>query len=230
MKSRGRRCGILRFRLCEFSLNATIVSAQRKGAPIHDEAIIYMNGHPPGAIWPTVEFDDIQIREVYARFGLSMYMAQVLEHGMVNAIVVMKMLPTARTHANNADWQCAIDNAFETGLARTYGNMVRQLETLPEFPPELLMRLKAVKDDRDILAHRFFRQNDMAFMNRGGRTSMIAWCEERAETFRALSDEIDSFLAPIQEQYGLTEARLAGLLEKLIEQARDEATNDDIGN
>lgn len=193
-------------------------------------AVTQMNGHPPGAIWPTAEFDDAQIREVYARFGLAMYMAQVLEHGMVNAVVVMKILPTVRSHTGEASWQAAIDSAFDNGFARTYGNMVRQLETLPEFPQQLLTRLKAAKDDRDILAHRFFRQNDMAFMNCDGRTGMIIWCEERIETFRALSDEIDAFLSPIQERYGLTEARLARLLEHLVEQARGVVANDEFGD
>jgi hypothetical protein len=31
-----------------------------------------------------------QIRDTYAHFGLAMYMAQVLEHGLVNAMVIAR--------------------------------------------------------------------------------------------------------------------------------------------
>jgi len=180
-----------------------------------------MDGFPPGAIWPANEFDDVQVREVYSRYGLAMYMAQVLEHGMVNALVVMRILPIMRTHADAETWHATFDGAYETGLARTYGNMLRQLENLDGFPSNLMDRLRAAKEDRDILAHRFFRQNDLAFMNRDGRTSMIASCEDRVELFKALSDDIDAFLAPIQERYGITQAWIDNAMEASLEQARE---------
>lgn len=46
-----------------------------------------MDGHEPGSIWPTGSFEEEQIREVYSRYGLAMYMAQVLEHGDRKSVV-----------------------------------------------------------------------------------------------------------------------------------------------
>lgn len=180
-----------------------------------------MDGFPPGAIWPANDFDDVQVREVYSRYGLAMYMAQVLEHGMVNAVIVMRTLPTIQAHADETAWEATFDAAYETGLAHTYGNMLRQLVSLEGFPPNLLERLRAAKEDRDVLAHRFFRQNDLAFMSGNGRTSMIAWCEERVELFKALSDDIDAFLAPIQERHGITQAWIDKAMEALLAQGRN---------
>jgi hypothetical protein len=34
---------------------------------------------------------DEHVNEVYARFGLAMYFAQVLEHGLVNAFIWVKL-------------------------------------------------------------------------------------------------------------------------------------------
>lgn len=180
-----------------------------------------MDDFTPGAIWPANDFDNVQVREVYSRYGLAMYMAQVLEHGMVNAVIVMQTLPSMRTHENEAAWHATFDGAYETGLARTYGNMLRQLENLNGFPPNLINRLRGAKEDRDILAHRFFRQNDLAFMNRDGRTSMIAWCEDRIVLFKALSDDVDAFLAPIQQRYGITQAWIDNAMEASLQQARE---------
>lgn len=180
-----------------------------------------MDDFPPGVIWPATDFDEVQIREVYSRYGLAMYMAQVLEHGMVNALVVMRTLPTMRSHDDAPSWHASFDNAYRTGLARTYGNMLQQLVSLERFPTKLLERLKAAKEDRDILAHRFFWQNDLAFLNRDGRTSMIAWCQARIELFTALSDDLDAFLAPIQAQYGITQERIDRVFEQSLEEARN---------
>jgi hypothetical protein len=178
-----------------------------------------MEGYPPGAIWPVNDFDGAQTREVYARYGLAMYMVQVLEHGMVNAAIMLRTLPTMRSHPNVASWQDAFDRAYGAGLARTYGNMLKQLETIDEFPRPLLGRLQSAKEDRDILAHRFFRQHDIAFINPNGRTQMIAWCEQRVELFQSLSDELDTFVVPVCERHGLSKEWMEQKVEEYIEDA-----------
>lgn len=180
-----------------------------------------MDGHPLDEIWPASSFEETQIREVYSRYGLAMYMVQVLEHGMVNAAIVMRTLPAMRSHPNEASWHAAFDSAYETGLARTYGNMLKQLGAIDEFPEALLARLRAAKEDRDVLAHRFFRQNDLAFMNPNGRTAMIAWCDERVQLFNTLSDAIDEFIAPIQHRHGISPQWIERAMEQSLEDARN---------
>ena len=46
---------------------------------------------------------DEQVREVYAHFGLAVYMAQVLEHALVNAMVVGRLPQSARVTASEID-------------------------------------------------------------------------------------------------------------------------------
>lgn len=180
-----------------------------------------MQGFPSGSIWPVAGVEEEQIREVYSRYGLAMYMAQVLEHGMVNADIVMRTLGTRATHADEAGWHAAFDAAYEVGLARTYGNMLKQIERLDGFPPNLLARLRQAKEDRDVLAHRFFWQHDVAFLSSQGRTAMIAWCEVRVELFKELSDEIDAFIRPIRERHGISEEWIEQAMELSLKQARD---------
>jgi hypothetical protein len=180
-----------------------------------------MQGYPPGGIWPVDDFDGAQTREVYARYGLAMYMVQVLEHGMVNAAIMLRTLPTMSAHPDATSWQDAFDQAYEAGLARTYGNMLKQLEAIGEFPRPLLERLRSAKEDRDVLAHRFFRQNDIAFINSDGRTHMIAWCEQRVELFQSLSDEIDAFVMPVCARYGLSKEWLDAKVDQYVKEAED---------
>jgi hypothetical protein len=162
-----------------------------------------MKGFPPGAIWPAEDEDSVQIREVYSRYGLAMYEAQVLEHGMVNAIIVCRMLPTMRQHTYRSSWEHAFDQAYDSELAKTFGNMLRALESLA-LPSDLMVRLRNAKVERDRLAHRFFREHDENFLGRSGRTRMIAECEEIIERFTTIDVHLETFMRPQCERYGIT--------------------------
>jgi hypothetical protein len=163
-----------------------------------------MQSNQPGAIWPASDFDDAQVREVYSRFGLAMFMAQVLEHGMVNALLVLRLMPTMKDHADRSSWDEAFDRFFDAELAKTFGNMVRALEQTGAFAPDLIARLGTAKVQRDHLAHRFFREHDLNFMTRPGRTKMIAECEVLIELFKGIDREVESLVAPQRERFGIT--------------------------
>tara|TARA_R110001583_G_C5419106_1_gene387649 strand:- start:39 stop:200 length:162 start_codon:yes stop_codon:yes gene_type:complete len=45
------------------------------------------------------------VKDVYAHFGLAMYLAQVLEHGIVNALVYTDLIPRrAKDIASSEQW------------------------------------------------------------------------------------------------------------------------------
>ncbi|MBA4163267.1 MAG: hypothetical protein C0510_01335 [Erythrobacter sp.] len=162
-----------------------------------------MEDFEPGAIWPADDPDSEQIREVYSRFGLAMYMAQVLEHGMVNALLVLRVLPTMKEHADRTSWDDAFERFYDAELAKTFGNMVRALEDAA-VPKDMLDRLRAAKVHRDHLAHRFFREHDLDFMTRAGRTKMIAECEDLVELFRWLDRDLEALVGPQLTRFGIT--------------------------
>jgi len=174
-----------------------------------------MKRYPPGAIWPADDEEAVLIREVYARYGLAMYQAQVLEHGMVNAVIVFRMLPTMGEHPHRPSWEASFDRAYDSELAKTFGNMLRALEPLP-LPDDLMRRLRHAKVERDRLAHRFFREHDENFLGPFGRTKMIAECEEMIELFTAIDADLEATMVPQRERHGITtewvESHLAAAL------------------
>lgn len=174
-----------------------------------------MDGFPPGAVWPADDEDSVQIREVYSRFGLAMYQAQVLEHGMVNAVIVARMLPTMREHPDRAAWEETFDRAYDSELAKTFGNMLRALERLG-LPNDLTDRLRLAKVERDRLAHRFFREHDGDFLGRSGRTAMIAECEEAIELFVSVDADLEELMRPQRERHGITAEWVEGHLADAI--------------
>jgi len=51
-----------------------------------------------------------EVKEVYARFGLAVYCAQVLEHGLVNALVILDLIPSRHHLARSRDeWSAEVD-------------------------------------------------------------------------------------------------------------------------
>lgn len=163
-----------------------------------------MESFETDAIWPATDLDSQLIREVYSRFGLAMYMAQVLEHGMVNALLVLRLLPTRRDHADQRSWDEACQRFYDSELAKTFGNMVRALEAAEALPNDLMVRLRKAKVRRDYLAHRFFREHDLAFMTQAGRLKMIAECEDLVELFQTLDRDLEAVLAPLRVRFGIT--------------------------
>ncbi|WP_454885898.1 hypothetical protein [Sphingomonas oryzagri] len=178
-----------------------------------------MDGNPPGAIWPVTDFDGAQCREVYARFGLAMSQAQVLEHGMVNTMLVFTLMPTMRSHPDETSWQAAFDRFYDVELGKTFGNMLRGLTSIESFPAELLERLRAAKTDRDHLAHRFFREHDMDFMTREGRTRMIVECETLIEQFTELDHDIETFAEQQRQRYGFTKEWIDEKVDAMVAEA-----------
>ncbi|WAC27504.1 hypothetical protein [Ancylobacter sp. SL191] len=181
-----------------------------------------MHGCPPGSIWPADNEDDAQIREVYSRYGLAMYQAQVLEHGMVNAVIIARMMPTLHGHPNRSAWEDAFDRAYDVELAKTFGNMLRALASLNP-PEELLARLRSAKSARDRLAHSFFREHAEDFLSRSGRTKMIAECEDAIKMFSAIDANLEEHIRPQRERHGITNEWIERHLAAAMASAREAA-------
>ncbi len=160
---------------------------------------------PSGSIWPANDFEQAQIREVFSRFGLAMYQSQVLEHGLVNALMVIQLLPTASDHLDRMAWEEALDEFYDEKFSKTFGNLMRYIEVSGRLPEDLLLQLREAKNDRDHLAHRFFREHVSDFTTTEGRRRMIAKCEQIIACFQSIDQRIEELISPIREEFGISE-------------------------
>ena len=66
------------------------------------------------------------VKEGYARFGLAVYSGQVLEHGLVNALLILHLLPTRRHLTRTAsEWAAEVDAFMDRHFETTMGRMIR---------------------------------------------------------------------------------------------------------
>jgi hypothetical protein len=155
-----------------------------------------------------------QIRDTYAHFGLAVYMAQVLEHGLVNAMLVASLAGGKRL--SHADIDAFMDKKFEL----TLGRLIRDLRAHITVEDSLAQLLGAALEKRNWLAHGYFRERAEVFMSEAGRASMIAELQATRVCFKAADERLDQVVRPLSDRIGLTQEKIEAEMRRVLDQAR----------
>lgn len=147
-----------------------------------------------------MDYDEEQVREVYAHFGLAMYLAQVLEHGVVNALVILRLPAKAKMTRQD------IDEFMEGRFQKTLGALLRQQRSeIGSIPGELDSVLRKALRERDFLAHHYFRERSERFVLRDGREQMLQELQGYQKLFEDAEGLLSQALAPFRIRYGVTD-------------------------
>jgi hypothetical protein len=163
-----------------------------------------------------------QTKEVYAHFGLAAFLAQVLEHAIVNAMVYLDLIPSkARKVPDAAAWTKAFDEFMEGHFEKTLGNLVRTLRALTEIPENLEALLRESLRRRNWLMHGYFRERAEQFVTDVGRDGMISELQEIQSLFDRTEKELETVIAPIRRRYGFSDERLAAFYKEYLKSIAD---------
>jgi hypothetical protein len=129
-------------------------------------------------------------REVYAHYGLALYMAQVLEHGIIN----LAAWTGVRDGTIRSFEESEADSAelFKMTMGKLSQALVSRRSDVDRLQEELTRAVRL----RNFLAHRYFRERVGAFRTEDGMNQMIEELDEAAAFFR----EVDAKLAPLTRQ------------------------------
>lgn len=163
--------------------------------------------------------EDEHHKEVYAYFGLAVYHSQVLESGLINALVALDFMPSNVHHiTTKTDWSDKFDAFFDNRAALTMGNLIQALRKVTTVPDDLERQLKAALEKRKFLVHHYFRERIMLFTTERGRDEMIKDLEGYADSFIAADRALDENVQPIMARYGLTSQKLDAILKEMIDE------------
>lgn len=151
-----------------------------------------------------------QTREVYAKYGLAMYLAQCLETGLVNLLVYLEVKDGDKI--NGMD----IDSFMEENYEKTLGRLINSLKQETEISEKLETELKELLEIRNCLAHRYFRVKAIDFMEKDGRQHMLAELESFISKLQNGDKKIDSIISVMREQYGITDEMISDEVENLL--------------
>lgn len=156
-------------------------------------------------------------KTVYAHFGLAMFLAQVLEHGLVNALVFVELLPTrAGNPVPRKQWEAEFESFFERNFETTLGKMIRNLKAATTIPSDLETVLTAALTKRNFLAHNYFRERDTAFITEEGREKMIEELQEAQALFSEADNKLTEATKTAREKFGFTDEYLNQMFEDYL--------------
>jgi hypothetical protein len=156
--------------------------------------------------------DGSQQKEVYARFGLAAYQAQVLEHGLVNLLIVARQATGQVTPSS-------INTDFDRLFRLSMGALLEQTEKeqLTVADTELWSRALA---ERNRLAHHYFREHAENFMSPEGRELMLKDADAARLLFVRADEAATRVLFSISQRWGMTPDVARAVAEIMEAEAR----------
>lgn len=136
------------------------------------------------------------VKEVYARFGLAYYHAEVLYRGLCNLYCVSQAPPTGPVTRPR------IEEHLRTASEMTLGQLLPRLQTI--LPPPLLERLAGALERRNFIAHHFWFERSYLIATLNGIEAMLAELAQDTELFQELDREVEAISEPLHARVGLT--------------------------
>lgn len=97
--------------------------------------------------------ESYQFREVYAHYGLAMYLAQCFEQAIFQNLVFYDLFPSkGKTIKNKKEWEETWDNYEKTKLCKTMGKLIENLKKDGDSTDEIQSLLEACLQRRNWLA------------------------------------------------------------------------------
>jgi hypothetical protein len=161
--------------------------------------------------------EDLHHKEVYAYFGLAIYQAQVLEHGIVNALVYCDLIPSkAKIVKSNEEWTSLFDVFMDGHFEKTLGRLIKTLKSAFPVTPELEANLEESLKLRNWLAHHYFKDRVHLFLSAEGRDEMISELSSAQVHFEKTDRQLESLVQPVRERYGFSDELLQKAYDEFI--------------
>jgi len=134
----------------------------------------------------------------------------VLEHGLVNALLILDLIPSRRHLARSPDeWSTAVDAFMDRQFETTMGQMMKALRDVTPVPSDVESLLRDALRRRNWLAHDFFRERATEFMSTLGRQQMLSEVDECRACFEAADKRVDEIVRTLRIKAGITDELLA---------------------
>jgi hypothetical protein len=161
--------------------------------------------------------EDEQNKEVYAHAGLALQMAQILEHAIVNSMIVLELVPNLVGKVKTVEeWYRDHDAFQDQQFEKTLGRLVGAVRAVATMSDQLVGDMQECIRKRNYLAHHFFRVQAEAFMNEAGRRQMSAELGDIQALFKRTIDAFEAAVQPAWDRYGFTKERFDQFTEEYI--------------
>ena len=156
-----------------------------------------------------------QCKEVFAHFGSAVYYAQVLEHQIVNMLVVLRK---AQHRVTSED---EFDALFNKKMANTLGQLITEIKHTYRLSDDDKNKLKKVLKARNFIVHDYFKEKVLLFETTKGRELMINDLIEFKNTVIKLDKRLVELAEKYNKRLGITKELVNTQMEQLKKEARE---------
>ncbi|QQA77087.1 hypothetical protein [Pectobacterium parmentieri] len=151
-------------------------------------------------------------KEVYAYFGLAMYRAQCVEQSIVQLLIFFDFFKeNVPKFSTSEKWEVDFDRFDDMLSKKTMGNLLNSIKKLSVLDDDIENTLSLALKTRNWLAHAYFVDHALDFINESGRNKMITELEKVIELFNSVENILQPISSSAALKYGLTDE----VLEKI---------------
>lgn len=160
-----------------------------------------------------MDVESEEIKEVYARYGLALHSAQLVERSI--AILLASVCGPGPTKITQSQYDELLDSNFR----KTLGALLKQLPEGVTFFDELKGRLSEALIIRNRLTHNYFWERAGHLVSKNGRRVMLEELDQDREFFSALDAVLQKAIVDWRRKQGITNDVIEEHRQKLIEDA-----------
>jgi hypothetical protein len=149
------------------------------------------------------------VREVFAYYGRSMYVAQTVEKGIMNIILFNQ-------HKNGIT-KTRYDELLHEKSLLTFGQLKREIQEMDCFTDSELDAINEFHEKRDFLAHSYWWERAVEFYDDKLQYKLLEELNEYTELFKRLNEIIENKINPLIKKYGID---LDGIQNEMVSQGK----------
>lgn len=160
-------------------------------------------------------------KEVYAYFGLAMYRAQCVEQSIVQLLIFFDFFKeNAPKFESREKWEADFDR-FDGALSKkTMGRLLGAIKELGVLNGDIECNLSLALEKRNWLAHTYFVDHALNFINESGRNKMINELKDVINLFNSVENVLNPISKSAAIEYCLTDDILEKLQKEIYESAK----------
>lgn len=184
----------------------------------------------PGPLGMNEQEESDQVRDVYAHFGLAIYLAQCIEQSIFQHLLFLDHFPKAiASYTTREAWVSSFDEFESRQLSQTMGKLISRLREVGQPTESIEAQLSQALKQRNWLVHGYFSERAVEFTQPSGCQSMIVELEAIQSLFLKSAEQIDALTMLVAKRYGLSEERLAEMIERMTNQKAELSPNPSSG-
>ncbi len=154
--------------------------------------------------------DEMEIKEVYALFGLTVYLIQCFERQL--AITLAAVCLSDPDDVSREQYDALLGTNFKKTLGQLFHKMKDDVHITVEVKEEIEASLRL----RNFLIHNYFWTRAILFKSSSGRQTMLQELTDACNIFQEADSKLEKITKEWGKKRGVTEQNYAEELEKLL--------------